>query len=100
MTDPVAGDRKRALKNLPEEVGGITLTSLSFAWRGFGFGFGVGHLCFSGTADRILGGLRFEARVRLYAEHGQVKVNAIRTRHDAGRRSGGSSRPVAPAPRP
>ncbi|MFI7043747.1 hypothetical protein [Streptosporangium sandarakinum] len=77
-----AGLQANGLKNLPKEVGGTTLTSFSFAWRDFGVG--AGHFYFSGTADHTLGSVRFEAWVQLYVEHGQAKVNVLRTRHDAG----------------
>ncbi|TYB96889.1 hypothetical protein FXF53_21005 [Micromonospora sp. WP24] len=76
-----AGLQANGLRDLPRDIGGVTITALSVNWRDFGIG--GGHFYITGTADHTLGDVDFEAWVQLYVEHGAVRVNVLRTKHDA-----------------
>lgn len=76
-----AGLQANGLRNLPKDVGGVTLTAFSIQWRDFGVG--DGHFYLTGEVDHFLGDVSFEAWVKLHVDHGQVKVDVLRTKHDA-----------------
>lgn len=72
--------QENGLKSLPKKIEGVTVTSFSIAWRDFGVG--AGHFYISGRGEFLLGSVKFEAWVQLYVEHGQARVNVVRTKHD------------------
>lgn len=75
-----AGLQANGLRNLPKDVGEVTITAFNYQWRDFGVG--DGHFYFTGKVDHWLGDVSFEAWIKLWVQQGTVKVRVVRTDHD------------------